>query len=143
MDNYELFEEALEEIGLTLEKKDFDNKYGYILRQSYENFNTVWIIGVNHNGDSLIHNLEVNIMSILPYKVEETLKFLNELNNNYLDATFFLEYDEEEKNYDIRLRRSYITLDQDFNGKTYLELVFLTNELLKEVVPKLIRLKYN
>lgn len=143
MSNYEAFEAALRKAELDLEREDFGNRYGYFLRQSYDDFQTLWIIGVNHEGESSFHELVVNIMSISAYKLEETLKFLNKLNTDYNNATFFLYYNEEKQSYDIRLKRSYFTGDEDFNGETYVGLIYLTHQLLEEVVPKLIRLKYN
>lgn len=146
MKNYEIFEkyeEELRKFGFKLTKLgEFDDKYVYMSKRNYEEVKTVWFIEVNKNDTSSYHMLEVEVLNISGDRIEQFLVFLNRLNGSFFNVTFYIRYDERENKYKIMLKRCYCTDDAEFNGLTYIFLIYSTDGLLREVIPKLIGLKY-
>ncbi len=141
MENFELFEEELKRNNLDLKKYDFEDRYLYALRQYYEDINTFWGIYVSKKNHK--NSLLITLLTIPTYKKEEFLKLLNSLNEKYFNVSFFLYYDEDKKNYDVRLSRCYSCSYEKFEAEFFMFLISETHSILKEVMPKLTRLKYD
>lgn len=141
MENHKLFEKELERLNLDLEKTEGEEEYVYILKQPYEEINTNWLIFIDKKGFN--NFIVATLLSIPESKKNYFLNFLNSLNEKYYNSTFFLNYDEENKNYRVRLQRCYACAPTDFNAKFFINLIFQTHSLLGEVIPQLIKAKYN